>query len=332
MSILPLSTTTLIQWVADFLKIEAQSLILTLLVGDASPRQYYRVKAMHQSYILMVDDNAEQCLRFLTIAHGLYQNGVHVPIIHNSDNAPSLVLLEDFGNTTLYSILPNLNDDVIEQYYFQAFDALISLQKSTLQLPDYNHELLSAETDLYDVWYCQQFLKKPLTTQHQQDFIQCKTMLHNAMADSTQIPVHRDYHSRNLMCVNNTIGVIDFQDAVIGCCAYDMVSLLRDAYVERSLTTQKKWLQDYWIRARAQSIALPNDFDDFYNLYNITAIQRGLKVLGIFARLAIRDGKKHYLNDMPLVYRHLIEATQALNNSTIPLQFLQHYAPPSCKQ
>jgi aminoglycoside/choline kinase family phosphotransferase len=120
--------------------------------------------------------------------------------------------------------------------------------------------------------------------------------------------VHRDYHSRNLMASDPLPGVIDFQDAVYGPITYDLVSLLRDAYVRRGEEEALDLAVRYWEKARAAGLPVRADFGDFYRDFEWMGAQRQLKVIGIFARLAHRDGKRRYLADIPLVMEYLLGA------------------------
>ncbi|MDH5246242.1 MAG: phosphotransferase, partial [Betaproteobacteria bacterium] len=117
--------------------------------------------------------------------------------------------------------------------------------------------------------------------------------------------VHRDFHSRNLMVSDPNPGVLDFQDAVHGPVTYDAVSLLRDAYVEWDEARQLDWAARYWESARAAGVPIQSDFGFFWRDFEWMGVQRQLKVLGIFARLAHRDGKRGYIADMPRVMRYL---------------------------
>jgi aminoglycoside/choline kinase family phosphotransferase len=117
--------------------------------------------------------------------------------------------------------------------------------------------------------------------------------------------VHRDYHSRNLMVDEPNPGVLDFQDAVMGPITYDLVSLLRDAYVAWDEARQIDWAVRYWERARKAGLPVAADFADFWRDFEWMGVQRQLKVLGIFARLFHRDGKAGYLADMPRVMAYL---------------------------
>lgn len=330
----------ILQWLANCLKTAAGDIGITALAGDAGFRRYYRVQAAGQSFILMIDEDADQRQRFLAVHAQLQNAQIGIPaIIAQSDELPCL-LLEDLGEQTFHRALPP-DELAWDAHYQQAIAVLLKIQTAPLSLPPYHRTALAAETHLFSDWYCDSYLKKPLTPHHRQQFEQCSAMLHEAMGNAPQCPVHRDFHSRNLMysgvatseAGDSQLAVIDFQDAVIGCCAYDIVSLLKDAYVAIPVPQQQRYLESYWKIAQAHRMPLGDSFSDFIYLFNVTAIQRGLKVLGIFARLSLRDNKHHYLSNMPLVYQHLQDARQALTaaGANIPLDFLQHYPPP-CKQ
>ena len=121
-----------------------------------------------------------------------------------------------------------------------------------------------------------------------------------------RVYVHRDYHSRNLMNIEeNNPGILDFQDAVYGPITYDLASLFKDAYIRWEEAEIIDWLIRYWERARKAGLPVHEDFSVFYRDYEWMAVQRHLKVLGIFARLYHRDGKDGYLKDLPMVMAYL---------------------------
>jgi hypothetical protein len=122
--------------------------------------------------------------------------------------------------------------------------------------------------------------------------------------------VHRDYHSRNLMVCNDNPGILDFQDAVYGPITYDLVSLLKDAYIQWEEPQILDWAIRYWEQARKAGLPVNADFGDFYRDFEWMGAQRHIKVLGIFARLYHRDGKDGYLKDMPLVMTYLRKACE----------------------
>ena len=173
-------------------------------------------------------------------------------------------------------------------------------------MPPYDEALLQRELDLFPDWYVAKHLGVALdrgAAEHarSQAF---RRILDNNLAQAA-VFVHRDYHSRNLMVADPNPGVLDFQDAVYGPITYDLVSLLRDAYIE--------WDEEHAARlggallgARARGgLPVARDFGEFWRDFEWMGVQRQLKVLGIFARLCHRDGKDGYLKDMPRVMRYL---------------------------
>jgi aminoglycoside/choline kinase family phosphotransferase len=130
----------------------------------------------------------------------------------------------------------------------------------------------------------------------------------------TQVFVHRDFHSRNLMFCNGDLGenpgILDFQDAVKGSIVYDLVSLFKDAYIVWSEEEVLDWLIRYWEHAKQNKLKVQDDFAEFYKDFEWMGVQRHLKVLGIFARLNYRDHKANYLNDLPAVENYTIRACE----------------------
>ncbi|HLQ85003.1 MAG TPA: phosphotransferase, partial [Salinisphaeraceae bacterium] len=129
-------------------------------------------------------------------------------------------------------------------------------------------------------------------------------LLDNAMRQA-RVFVHRDYMPRNLMISEPLPGIIDFQDALYGPVSYDIACLFKDAFISWPEARINPWLRDYWQRARAQGIAVAADFPTFKRDVELMGVQRHLKVLGIFARIAHRDGKPHYIADAPRFVSYL---------------------------
>jgi aminoglycoside/choline kinase family phosphotransferase len=172
-------------------------------------------------------------------------------------------------------------------------------------LPAYDEVLLRRELDLFPEWYVGRHLGRTLDDRQRGTLDGVfRALLANSLSQP-RVYVHRDYHSRNLMVSTPNPGVLDFQDAVYGPVTYDLVSLLRDAYIEWDEERQLDLAIRYWERARAAGVPVQGDFGEFWRDFEWMGVQRQLKVLGIFARLAHRDGKTAYLQDMPLVLRHL---------------------------
>jgi aminoglycoside/choline kinase family phosphotransferase len=192
------------------------------------------------------------------------------------------------------------------ELYGDAMGALVRMQAIPAEatLPPYDEALLRRELDLFPQWYLQRHLNLTLDERQQADLEQVfSTLLANNLAQP-KVLVHRDYHSRNLMVSQPNPGILDFQDAVYGPITYDLASLLRDAYVEWDEEVQIDYAVRYWERARKAGLPVAQDFADFWRDFEWMGLQRQLKVLGIFARLAHRDGKAGYLNDIPRVWRY----------------------------
>ena len=274
---------------------------------DASFRRYFRIRRGEAQPSLVVMDappDKENCAPFVHAAHLLAGAGVHVPEIHAQDLEQGFLLLSDLGNTTYLDALDEHN---VGRLYEDALDALLRIQRASRPglLPDYGRELLEKELRLFPDWYVARQLRRELDAAQLQTLEKAfSAILDNNLAQA-RVFVHRDYHSRNLMVCEPCPGILDFQDAVYGPITYDLVSLLRDAYIAWDEERVIDWAIRYWEKARAGGLPVPGDFADFYRDFEWMGAQRQLKVLGIFARLAFRDGKDGYLKDQPLVMSYL---------------------------
>jgi aminoglycoside/choline kinase family phosphotransferase len=238
---------------------------------------------------------------FVKVAELFSATGVSVPTILAQDTERGFLLLSDLGSTTY---LRQLNPDTAHKLYLDAIDALIQLQVQSRAgvLPVYDRELLHRELMLFPDWYVTRHLKATLSDSQSADLHRVFDMLLANNLAQAQVYVHRDYHSRNLMVMDKgNPGILDFQDAVYGPITYDLVSLLRDAYIQWDEELVLDWTIRYWERARKAGLPVSHDVDAFYRDFEFMGLQRHLKVLGIFARLYHRDGKDGYLKDMPMV-------------------------------
>ena len=274
---------------------------------DASFRRYFRIRRGEAQPSLIVMDappDKENCGPFVHVAHLLAEAGVHVPEIHAQDLEQGFLLLSDLGSTTYLDALDEHNAG---RLYEDALAALLRIQLASRPglLPDYGRELLEKELRLFPDWYVARQLRRELDAAQLQTLEKAfSTILDNNLAQA-KVFVHRDYHSRNLMVCEPCPGILDFQDAVYGPITYDLVSLLRDAYIAWDEERVIDWAIRYWEKARIGGLPVPGDFADFYRDFEWMGAQRQLKVLGIFARLSFRDGKDGYLKDQPLVMSYL---------------------------
>ncbi len=272
------------------------------VAANASFRKYYRLKStMHSGIVMDASLQKESVMPFIDIEHRLYEAGVRVAKINTYNLEEGFVFMEDLGNTHLADVI---NDDM-ELYYGKAIESLIKMQNADTEgLPLYDADFLRFEMDLMQEWYLEKHLGVTL------DETQLST-LDNALANITSevlsqpqgVFVHRDYHSRNLMfgCTDDLV-VIDYQDARVGAVTYDLVSLLRDVYVELPPRDVERMALHF-----RDMKGLDVDDETFMRWFDYMGLQRHIKILGIFARLALRDGKEGYLNDIPLTLKYVVD-------------------------
>ena len=289
-------------WVREVTGERAPELVVAS--ADASFRSYWRVRNLPQTPILMdAPPQREDIASWIAVAERLRAAGLHAPDVHASDVALGFVLMEDLGSRTY---LPALDAHSVDRLYTDALDALLVMQRDVacVGVPSYDSHRLRQELDLLPHWFIGRHLG--ITAQGRGvDVLQ--SAFHALIEDALtqpQIFVHRDYHSRNLMITDaKSPGIIDFQDAVCGPIAYDLVSLLRDCYIEWPESQVQEWVERY--REQAVRAGLTDaDACTFRRWFDLIGVQRHLKVLGIFCRLWYRDGKRQYLADLPRVWKY----------------------------
>jgi len=325
-------------WLASLSTIPLLPHSLRPASADASFRRYFRVDVSGSTSLIAMDapPPQENVAPFIRIAEIFGNTGVCVPKIVAQDVERGFLLLSDLGNTTF---LQHLNADTAPSLYLGAIDALIKIQSHSQPdvLPEYDRATLLRELMLFPDWYIGKHLGVVLNPSQNETLQKVfDTLLANNLAQA-QVFVHRDYHSRNLMVLDpansrNAVdpGILDFQDALYGPITYDLVSMLRDAYIEWDEELVLDWAIKYWERARKAGLPVAPDIDTFYRDFEFMGMQRHLKVLGIFARLYYRDGKDAYLNDMPLVMRYVRKAAgryKALQPLVRLLDVLEDNAP-----
>ncbi len=286
-----------------------RSLQLAPASADASFRSYWRTHHQGQSWIVMDSPPAQEDPQlWLAIGARLAAAGLHVPAVHAHDLQQGFLLIEDLGSD-LY--LPALAEDTADALYGAAMDALLRMQShaDVRSLPPYDRAFLQRELEIMPVWFLGRHLGH-VTDGPEQQLLQdaFDLLLHEAMAQPRCF-VHRDFHSRNLLVVgDNNPGIIDFQGALLGPLTYDLASLLRDCYIAWDPARVAGWVEGYRLRLQQTGLIEASvDRARFLRWFDLIGLQRHLKVLGIFCRLAYRDGKPGYLDDLPRVYRYVIE-------------------------
>lgn len=301
---------------------------INFLAGDASFRRYARIKLQNKTYMLMdAPPEKEDCAPFVNIDEFFDKNGVRVPHIVAKDLTLGLLLLEDFGDVVLSTLL---NDKTVDEYYAQSFKQLIELQQVDGQahLPAYSYDKLMAEMRLLTEWMLPSLNIQP-TEQQLETIEQAFDFLAIEATQQPQVIVHRDFHSRNLMKIEGEqeLGVIDFQDAVIGADTYDLISITRDAYVQWNAERVYQWFEVFYNLLPA-SAKENRSFEQFKRDADLMAIQRHIKILGIFVRLFERDGKSGYLKDLPRVMWYLLEESQGYDELNEFMQFIRDVVMP----
>jgi len=287
--------------------------------ADASFRRYFRLRRHDGASRIAMDapPDREDLATYLRVTTLLESCGVHVPAVDAADTAQGFALLEDLGGTHMLTALGGGHD--AGRLYDEALAALAGLQlqgdAASRQLPPYDHATLLREMQLLPDWYCARHLQIELEADERQLLAATFEWLAAEALAQPQVFVHRDYHSRNLMLTPaRSPGVIDFQDALRGPVGYDLVSILKDCYVQWPRPQVEAWVAQFRARLAAggaHGLALAGASDaQFLRWFDVMGLQRHIKVLGIFARLCWRDGKTGYLGDLPRTLDYVQQAAR----------------------
>lgn len=298
------------QWLAAVMPdLNVDNLALEPLSGDAGARRYYRIEPDPERLAVYAPPETENSELFVKLADYLREQGIHAPRIHAADFERGFLLIDNLGERLYLSDLCPVSVDVL---YGEALMTLLRLQQSPPTAPvlgHYDREALIKEMQLFPEWFVGRLLGYQLNGQEEEMIAGVFEALVESALEQPSCFVHRDYHSRNLIHREfGPPGVIDFQDALWGPFTYDLVSLLRDCYVRWPQEQVERWALTYAAMAKDVGIA-PADMsaEQFMQWFDLMGAQRHIKVLGIFARLALRDDKPSYLHDLPLVIRYTLE-------------------------
>lgn len=289
---------------------------LTPLKGDASSRSYFRLvlsPAISGSetdilnFIVVVSptDKIDNSV-FTHLAEHWQSFDVKTPLIYFSDTDLGFMLIEDFGSVHLFDQLTVKIDLLL---YQKAITELLKIQSiPATALPVFDHAFLLREMNLFKQWMVEYQLSLEAPSLVDDAF---QILIDSALSQPA-VTMHRDYHSRNLLiCDDEALGVIDFQDAVKGPISYDLVSLLKDCYFTLPQPTQDQSI-DFYLQQLA--IAHPhlaiNNKAQFMRWFDLMGMQRHLKVLGLFIRLGVEEGKRGYLKDLPRVFSYVLKVAQ----------------------
>ena len=305
------------------------------LSGDAGFRNYYRLSSEPSVLGVYAAPENEDWVAFMRVSHLLDSLGVRVPQIYAADLQAGLLVIEDLGDELFQNALlkskhterlESRDTASAERLYNKAIASLVKLQCCEARppwLPRYTDGLLRQEMELFPLWFVGELLGYQVDESESKLISATFEYLVNQSLDQPQVLVHRDYHCRNLLDLTysepaltgtESLGVIDFQDAVWGPVTYDLVSLSRDCYVRWNRSKVESVRDQFAQKLFDQGIIDGQGLADFPSWFESMSAQRHLKVMGIFGRLALRDGKTSYLQDLPLVMRYLIETCETEPN------------------
>ncbi len=287
-----------------------------MISGDASFRRYFRLTHSRGSFIAVdAPPKYENNLGFVAVAKALKHSGLIVPKVLAVDFEMGFLLLSDLGDQQLLTVL---NEDNVDDWYQTAMQQLVLLQDTDefpdYQLPSYDHKLLMEEMQFMPDWFLQEHLAITPSEQQQKMLNILFQRLAEIALSQPQVTTHCDYHSRNLMIMEEQkIALIDFQDAVIGAVSYDLISLIKDCYIKWPREKVEQWMRQYHSMLQQTKLKNLAPIDEFIFAADAMALQRHIKVVGIFARLYQRDGKAQYLNDIPLTMDYIVETCERYN-------------------
>ncbi len=281
---------------------------------DAGFRRYFRVQKGNESRIVMDASLEKESLGpFLDVTGRLHARGVRAPKVFLKDREAGFLVLEDFGTRLLLDVL---DEKSFETLYEQAMEEIVRMQRADVEgLPPYDKAFLHLEMDLMKTWFLQKYLGWTLSEKETAMLEKVLDTISETVLQQPQgVFVHRDFHSRNIMVTEEgDMGVIDYQDAMNGAVTYDLVSLLKDLYIR----FEPERIAALALRFRDRA-GIDADDETFLKWFDFMGLQRHIKVLGIFCRLWLRDGKPGYLGDLPLTLRYTLEAA-ARYEQTRPL-------------
>lgn len=292
---------------------------LEVASADASFRQYYRLSNGNESVLLMDSSLEKESLKpFLDVSKKLTDVEVNAPKILEQNLEDGYLIIKDFGNVHYLNVL---NENNYKELYSKAIECIIQIQKAdTTGLPLYDKAFLHLEMNLMKDWYLEKKLHVELNESDKEMMERALNAISDVVLEQPQgLFVHRDFHSRNIILTpEDEIGVIDYQDAMSGAVTYDLVSLLKDCYIEYPRKEVEKLVLTF--RDKIGSLV---DEKTFIKWFDFMGMQRHIKVLGIFSRLHLRDGKEGYLKDIPLTLKYTIEATSRYDETKELSEFLK---------
>jgi N-acetylmuramate 1-kinase len=287
---------------------------ITKLAGDASHRSYYRLTTLNDTKIIMDSPPNKLSLNpFIEISKILSTEDFSTPTIHAHDLENGFLLLDDFGDKLFLQSVASTDTDIL---YKEALSVLAKMQTCSNNghgLPVFDKEYMQQELALFKEWFIEKYLGITLDKNELEIVSNTFNWLTSEISSQPKSFVHKDYHSRNIMIINSEnqstakLGIIDYQDAMHGPFTYDLVSLLKDCYIQWPHQQILDWLTFFY-----NEIKVPHSYskNDFIKAFDLCGLQRHIRVLGIFSRLYLRDNKPNYLQDLPLTLNYVMSCLE----------------------
>lgn len=318
------------QWTSQQLE---QPVSLKPLLGDASYRRYFFIE--QQPDLLAVDapPATENIQGFLAIAQHFKQIGLRVPQIKHQDLLNGYLIVTFLDGQRFSEVVDGNNCTTL---YHQAINELITIQSNPAPTfywpPQFNSIKITNELESFQNWFVHELLQYELSGEEHYSIIKSYEKLIQNAVNQPYVVTHRDYHSRNLIWQPDhkpSIGILDFQDAVLGPITYDLVSLLRDCYITWPEAVVQECLQYYYFQAKQSKLLKGVTFEQFQQWFDWMGVQRHLKATFIFARKYLRDHDDGYLqyigpalqyvNNVTQLYDELAPLYEFINMNLLPL-------------
>lgn len=304
--------------------------IVMPLTGDASFRRYFRLSYDNSTRIIMDAPPDKITLEpFINIGKLLSKHGFLTPTIHAIEPQQGFVLLDDFGDNLFLQTITPFNADSL---YKTAINTLNHMQECTTDtLEPFNKKFMLDELSQFRDWFLERYLDLTLDSNEELLLENTYAWITNLIANQPKVFIHRDYHSRNIMLLppasdnSPRLGIIDFQDAMQGPFTYDLVSLLKDCYIQWPREKIIEWVDFFYAHS---PIARSYSQNEFHRAFDLCGLQRHLRVLGTFCRLHLRDNKSNYLNHLPLTYEYMITCLETYEELRPFLMFIQNRVQP----
>jgi len=292
-------------WLRSFFS-EKEIYNLKLMPTHASFRKYYRIYSNKGSWVIMdAPLSSEKPDIFYRVSRLMEHYNIQVPECKQFNQEDGFILISDLGDK-MFSEGLNLSN--MEKNYQKALSLLVELLVIDSKLvPEYEYSKFMSEQQLLSKWFFKLIDYHP-SVDHTLKFLELFEYLSLTANNQPKIFIHRDFHSKNIMVMgDDSLGLIDFQDALRGPVTYDIVSLLKDCYVSWPRSIVLEFVESYWLELKNINICDDISLNEFIKWFDLMGLQRHLKCLGIFSRLSISRNREDYLKDIPRVIAYIEE-------------------------